>query len=255
MIYKATDRWNDDHLEHRNHKYYIKVGDGPNARYFYSAQEYQAWTRGGRQPQKKPTNPLGFVNKLSNKVKTMRNQASANAMRKRQDAELARARAQQSENIRTAEQRKAKMTAARDKAKANAVQRAAGKESRQYNFLKAKNSAKTRSSRMEAAYKKRTAATAEQQRMKDSDYRRKKMVKSTINKAASTAKKFVNRTKKAAKTAYQNAAIAYTSPKGVATRKKIKKNARTTAKRTGTTAKRAYNSGRSFVKNLFKKRK
>lgn len=272
MNYNGIDKWNDNHIEHRNHKYYIKVGDGPNARYFYSAQEYQAWTKGGRQPQKNGPDLAKMGSGLVNKFKKARNGAAAKQMRKQQEADLARARAQKSEDIRAAEERKAKMTAARNKATKNALQRAAGKQDRQVNFLKAKNRIKNRSSKMEAAYKKRNAALTEQQNMKDPSYRRKKKVKQTFNKAKKTAANLFGKAKKTAKTGYQNAAIAYTSPKGTAIRKKVKttaNNAYSTAKRktketanntystakrkTKKTAKSAYNRGRSFVKNLFKK--
>ena len=50
MYYKAEDKWNEDapHLEHRSHKYYMKIGQGPTARYFYSAQEYAAYQNASR---------------------------------------------------------------------------------------------------------------------------------------------------------------------------------------------------------------
>lgn len=50
MIYNAEDKWNEDapHLEHRSHKYYMKIGQGPTARYFYSPQEYAAYQNAAR---------------------------------------------------------------------------------------------------------------------------------------------------------------------------------------------------------------
>ena len=52
MKYEAIDRWNNSgpYLEHwgikKNHKYIIKVGEGPTARYLYTQEEVNAYKRG-----------------------------------------------------------------------------------------------------------------------------------------------------------------------------------------------------------------
>ena len=44
MIYKGIDRWSSpNYLDHKDHKYFMKIGKGENARYFYSQEEYQAY--------------------------------------------------------------------------------------------------------------------------------------------------------------------------------------------------------------------
>ena len=42
MIYKGIDRWSSpNYLDHKDHKYFMKIGKGENARYFYSQEEYR----------------------------------------------------------------------------------------------------------------------------------------------------------------------------------------------------------------------
>lgn len=45
MEYIKVNKEKTNFLIHRKHKYYLKIGKGKNARYFYSKEEYQAYAK------------------------------------------------------------------------------------------------------------------------------------------------------------------------------------------------------------------
>lgn len=288
MYYKATDRWNDDHLEHRNHKYYIKVGDGPNARYFYSAQEYAAYQKGSRQGASKniPMNNKGIVNKIRNNI-------NAERARNQGDQQMRALRQNQARRLNGQDRASASKgdsrTTRNDAASTRGHERMAAKTNRRQAMQDAYNSRRTESERRAAAYQRKQIETnrskmAEkrqradrlrkaQKATHDMNYEAKsnkpiiqrevdlgggRKIKKTILgtrdikragiRAKAAASKTYGNAKRAASKAYKSAKKAYNSKQSKTFRSNAKKKARTTAKR-------AYNSGRSFVKNLFKKRK
>ena len=75
MVRKMTNVFyetKDGYLAHwgfnSNHKYIMKVGEGPNARYLYTQAEVDAYRRGLRGPSKKSTSTRNQLEKARNKA-------------------------------------------------------------------------------------------------------------------------------------------------------------------------------------------
>lgn len=145
MIYNAEDKWNKDapHLEHANHKYYMKIGQGPNARYFYSAQEYAAYQRGARKPSSMLNNlKSAFANSNPRAVAAQR----AKNQGEQQMAEVRKRRAEALNKIETNK----RMIAYNKTSKLNAQ---AGKEQRAKSVERVKQQANRRRAAREQAFK------------------------------------------------------------------------------------------------------
>ena len=246
MVYKAEDKWSNEtpHLEHRaDHKYYMKIGQGPTARYFYSAAEYAAYQNG-----------------LRSQVNREKQSASA----RNESRIIAR------QNVRTnsrnsSDTRNLRSTVNRAQLKENRAMQARGENRLQQNratdrlertqIRKEKQAATERNERTVAGKRReaRKQAYVDFQRnrgKKPAPAQKKSMAdnRRLANNANST-KRYekahpietgIKKARKAANSAYKSAKKAYNSKQAKAVRKKVKR-----------TAQSAYKRGSNFVKKLF----
>lgn len=242
MIYNAEDKWNNNapHLEHRSHKYYMKIGKGSNARYFYSAQEYaayQAAQRGGLNS-RQASERAAMANARERMSEASRMRRLTDRYSKQADARLKSEREKAAKN--SAYDNRSKMQKTNDKR--NAYYRKQNEERMQKNardmeFRKRKEKIAKELAIIDS---RRTPKNGDERvrREKERARFRKKMrakyaVKNTINNVTNKATNTYNSVKKAAKKAYN-------SKQGKTVRKRVKK-----------TAQSAYKRGSSFVKRLF----
>ena len=269
MYYSAEDKWNDaPHMEHANHKYYMKIGNGPTARYFYSAQEYQAYQRGARKPS----------NMVNNLVSAFKNSGprgvAAQRSRNEGDKQMRELRQRQANRIRGAEnssrvksgsmsnqmnreardmEREQKQRLATDRGR-----RIRG--ARQAAFDEAKRSAETRGQRMQQAQTRKKMQEAAKKRQAARDIHdaevRKKTGRDNYNiyeRTRTVNGKVVSRSgigtydvKRAVRKAGYKAKDAFNKVKKAANSSTAKKYKRKVKK----TAQSAYKKGSNFVKKL-----
>ena len=245
MIYSAEDKWNNDapYMEHRSHKYYMKVGEGSSARYFYSPAEYMAYRLGLTK---------GHASGGDRQMAELRTK-QANEIRRREaptkvDRQMAkeeRANTQQTKRRLATEQ--------------GSRQRAARRET----FKEAARSQETYGQRQKMAYERRqtqqkmqeaAASRKAKQEKRDAAVRKKSGRNNIIERSVDlgNGKKVVTGgfgtydIKRAAKKVGYKAKNAYSKAKKAATSstaKKYKKKAKKTAQS-------AYKKGSSFVKKL-----
>lgn len=275
MTYEAIDKWNsEDSLEHRSHKYYMKVGEGPNARYFYSALEYAAY-KAGLTKGHKPTGEQQMAeirNKRakalykmeSNKERIRKENISRINDRMKRGQAFRRNQAKLAKTAETAEEA-ARMNRESIKRKQDQTRRK--REAREQRFQEIAEERKTDSARRERAYQasQRKIADAERNAKKakhDAKVRKKsgrndyyvtrdidlgngRKVRVGVGPSKHDVKRAVNKAKYKAKDAYNSAKKTAKKVNNSSTVKTAKKKAKKTVKS-------AYKRGRRFVNNLFK---
>lgn len=270
MVYKAKDIWNtDDSLQHRSHKYYMKVGEGENARYFYSPAEYAAY-RIGLTKGHKPTGEQLMADIRTRRANAL-NKMEANKQRiknekiSRNKDRLNRERAwKRREEIYNKAEEAAKQNRESIKRKQDQTRRR--NEARQARFDEIKQERSTDSTRRAIAYQRKQMAAAR----KEADAKRqarqtkhdeavkqksgrntyllsekiinpstgKTVVTSSVGPSAHDVKRAARKTYYSAKNTIKKAA----NSKTVKTAKKKAKKA----------VKSAYSRGRKFISNFFK---
>lgn len=281
MIYNAKDLWNKDapHLEHRSHKYFMKIGQGPTARYFYSAQEYAAYQNGGRRTGA-PTQQI----RREQQAATARNESRLIAKRN------VRSNSKNSTDVRNLKNTNIRAQRDANRAVDRLRQTQVRKEQQSANESNKREMASRRRESRKQAYvdfqRNRGKSTTSPQSKTADDTQRLKNRANSMSRSANRTKqmkkdnaqkqynkknkpiitrkinlgggKSINQTvlgtedvrraanrvktkaKKTASKAYKTAKKAYNSKQGKAVRKKVKK-----------TAQSAYKRGSSFVKKLF----
>lgn len=227
MIYKAEDKWSNGtpHLEHRaDHKYYMKIGQGPTARYFYSAAEYAAYQNGlrsqvNRERQSASASNESRIIARQNVRTNSRNSSDVRNLRNtNQRAQLAGNRA--IERLERTQIRKEKQAATERNERTAAGKRREARKQAYVDFQRnrGKKPAKPTS----------TNPKREQNSLRKANYAKAHPIKTGIKNA-----------RKAVNNAYKSAKKAYNSKQAKAVRKKVKR-----------TAQSAYKRGSSFVKKL-----
>lgn len=237
MIYNAEDKWNNGapHLEHRSHKYYMKIGEGANARYFYSPAEYMAY-KVGLSKGHAPTADQQMSDLRTRQANRLKAADQAEARRKQAKIEnnkgklqMQKLRNKRADALKARDNNRQAMQDAYNNRRTYGERQKAAADRR-------KLEARMQSNREAEAAGRRKAAA---QSIKAEKARKAEMNK-PINRAKRYAKTAYSTAKKTANTAYKSAKKAYNSKQGKAARKKVKR-----------TAQSAYNKGTSFIKKLF----
>ena len=242
MIYNAEDKWNTDssHIEHAmapggsrgRHKYILKIGNGPNARYFYTQEEVAAYRnsiRGGAR-NSDTANIRNTMNRQQRNTNEARDMLQRTQLRKEQQtANAANERTLAGKRREARKQAYVDFQRNRGKAPAPAQKRPMDDNRRLANNANSVKRSATQISNM----KKANAA-------KQRAYEKAHPVETTFKRARKAANSAYKSAGKAANSAYKSAKKAYNSKQGKAVRKKVRK-----------TAQSAYKRGSSFVKKLF----
>lgn len=243
MVYKAEDKWSNDtpHLEHRaDHKYYMKIGQGPTARYFYSAAEYAAYQNGlrsqvNREKQSASARNESRIIARQNVRTNSRNSSDArNLKNTNQRARLAGNRA--IERLERTQIRKEKQAATERNERTVAGKRREARKQAYVDFQRNRGKKPAPAQKKSMADNRRLANNANSTKR----YEKAHPIETGIKKARKAANSAYKSASKAANSAYKSAKKAYNSKQGKAVRKKVKR-----------TAQSAYKRGSSFVKKLF----
>lgn len=242
MIYKAEDKWNTEnsYMEHAmtpgssggRHKYIMKIGTGPNARYFYTPEEVAAYrnsVRGGA----KNSGDVRNLRNTNQRAQLNTNRATDRLQRTqiRKEQQAANARNERTLAGKRREDRKqayVDFQRNRGKSPAPAQKKPMNDNRRLTNNANSVKRSATQISNM----KKANAA-------KQRAYEKAHPIETGIKKARKAANSAYKSANKAANSAYKSAKKAYNSKQGKAVRKKVKR-----------TAQSAYKRGSSFVKKL-----
>lgn len=243
MIYNAEDKWNTEnsYIEHAmtpgasggRHKYIMKIGTGPNARYFYTPEEVAAYRnsiRGGA----KNNGDVRNLRNTNQRAQLNTNRATDRLQRTqlRKEQQMANTR---NEHTLASKRREARKQAYvdfqrnRGKSPVPAQKRPMDDSRRLANDANSIKRSATQISNM----KKANAA-------KQRAYEKAHPIETNFKKARKAATSAYKSASKAANSAYKSARKAYNSKQGKSIRKKVKR-----------TAQSAYKRGSSFVKKLF----
>ena len=231
MVYKAEDKWSNDtpHLEHRaDHKYYMKIGQGPTARYFYSAAEYAAYQNGlrsqvNREKQSASARNESRIIARQNVRTNSRNSSDVRNLRTTNNrAQLAGNRA--TDRLERTQIRKEKQAATERNERTVAGKRREARKQAYVDFQRNRGKKPAPAQKKPMADNRRLANNANSTKR----YEKAHPIETGIKKA-----------RKAANSAYKSAKKAYNSKQAKAVRKKVKR-----------TAQSAYKRGSSFVKKL-----
>lgn len=232
MIYKAEDKWNNDapHLEHRaDHKYYMKIGQGPTARYFYSAAEYAAYQNGlrsqvNREKQSASARNESRIIARQNVRTNSRNSSDTRNLRSTVNrAQLKENRA--TDRLERTQVRKEQQSANESNKREMASRRREARRQSYVDFQRNRGKKPAPAQKKPMADNRRLANNANSTKR----YEKAHPIETGIKKA-----------RKAANSAYKSAKKAYNSKQAKAVRKKVKR-----------TAQSAYKRGSNFVKKLF----
>lgn len=232
MIYKAEDKWSNDapHLEHRaDHKYYMKIGQGPTARYFYSAAEYAAYQNGlrsqvNREKQSASARNESRIIARQNVRTNSRNSSDTRNLRSTVNrAQLKENRA--TDRLERTQIRKEKQAATERNERTVAGKRREARKQAYVDFQRNRGKKSAPAQKKSMADNRRLANNANSTKR----YEKAHPIETGIKKA-----------RKAANSAYKSAKKAYNSKQAKAVRKKVKR-----------TAQSAYKRGSNFVKKLF----
>lgn len=232
MIYKAEDKWSNDtpHLEHRaDHKYYMKIGQGPTARYFYSAAEYAAYQNGlrsqvNREKQSASARNESRIIARQNVRTNSRNSSDTRNLRSTVNrAQLKENRA--TNRLERTQIRKEKQAATERNERTVAGKRREARKQAYVDFQRNRGKKPASAQKKSMADNRRLANNANSTKR----YEKAHPIETGIKKA-----------RKAANSAYKSAKKAYNSKQAKAVRKKVKR-----------TAQSAYKRGSNFVKKLF----
>lgn len=232
MVYKAEDKWSNDtpHLEHRaDHKYYMKIGQGPTARYFYSAAEYAAYQNGlrsqvNREKQSASARNESRIIARQNVRTNSRNSSDTRNLRSTVNrAQLKENRA--TDRLERTQIRKEKQAATERNERTLAGKRREARKQAYVDFQRNRGKKPAPAQKKPMADNRRLANNANSTKR----YEKAHPIETGIKKA-----------RKAANSAYKSAKKAYNSKQAKAVRKKVKR-----------TAQSAYKRGSNFVKKLF----
>lgn len=233
MVYKAEDKWSNDtpHLEHRaDHKYYMKIGQGPTARYFYSAAEYAAYQNGlrsqvNREKQSASARNESRIIARQNVRTNSRNSSDVRNLRTTNNrAQLAGNRA--TDRLERTQIRKEKQAATERNERTVAGKRREARKQAYVDFQRNRG-------------KKPAKPTSTNPKREQNSLRKANNARAAYAKAH-PIETGIKKARKAANSAYKSAKKAYNSKQAKAVRKKVKR-----------TAQSAYKRGSSFVKKLF----
>lgn len=242
MIYKAEDKWNNDapHLEHRaDHKYYMKIGQGPTARYFYSAAEYAAYQNGlrsqvNREKQSASARNESRIIARQNVRTNSRNSSDTRNLRSTVNrAQLKENRA--TDRLERTQVRKEQQSANESNKREMASRRREARRQSYVDFQRNRGKKPAPAQKKPMADNRRLANNANSTKR----YEKAHPIETGIKKARKAANSAYKSASKAANSAYKSAKKAYNSKQGKAVRKKVKR-----------TAQSAYKRGSSFVKKL-----